>query len=340
MNASRSIILLSLLLLAAMPVLAQAAAEKPKEPTPAPAAAGEDRAKQVLAKMGDKVVTVGDIEEELSKIPPQFISHFSDPQRKQQYIQSMVDRMVFAEEAKAKGFMEREDVKKKIDSYVERILYSEYLKTLTEGITVTDAEAAKYYEEHKNEFMAPEKIKVKHILVKSEEEAANIKSELDKGADWDELAKKYSTDKNNAARGGDLGYISRGRMAKEFDEGAFSLEIGKIGGPVKTQFGYHLIKMEDKKPAELQTLEQVDKQVRNKLLGLKREQKMEEMRKGLQDKYHVVVNWDKVGEIKVGSGAPGAMPPGQGAMPVKMEPQPRVIKSEPMPADKKEPEKK
>jgi peptidyl-prolyl cis-trans isomerase C len=339
MNRLGSIILLTLVLMAALPVLAQTAPAKAPQQAATPAPAGDDHGKQVLATMGDKVITVGDIEEELSKIPPQFLSHFNDPIRKQQYIQSIVDRMIFAEEAKSKGFMERKDVKQKIDSYVERILYSEYLKTLTDGLTVTDEEVAKYYEDNKNTFMAPERIKAKHILVKTEEEALNVKAELDKGADWDELAKKYSTDKSNATRGGDLGYFSRGRMAKEFDEGAFSLEIGKIGGPVKTQFGYHLIKVEDKKPAEQQTLEQVDKQIRTKLLGLKREQKMDESRKSLAEKYRLTVNWDKVSEIKVGSGAPGAaVAPGQAGMPVKLEPRP--VKTETPAPEKKEPEKK
>jgi peptidyl-prolyl cis-trans isomerase C len=335
MNRLGSIILLSLVLMAALPVLAQAAPDKPQ--TPAAPAAADDHGKDVLAKMGDRVITVGDIEDELAKIPPQFLSHFNDPVRKQQYIQSIVDRMVFAEEAKAKGFMERKDVKEKIDSYVERILYSEYLKTLTDGLTVTDEEVAKYFETNKASFMAPERIKAKHILVKTEEEAVNIKTELDKGADWDELAKKYSTDKSNASRGGDLGYFSRGRMVKEFDEVAFNLEVGKIGGPVKTQFGYHLIKVEDKKPAEQQTLEQVDKQVRTKLLGVKREQKMDESRKSLTEKYHLTVNWDKVSEIKVGTGAPAMAAPGQSGMPVKLEPRP--VQAQPPAPEKKEPEK-
>ncbi len=338
MNRLGSIILLTLVLMVTLPVLAQTAPDKPQQPAAAPAPAAEDHSKDILAKMGDKVITVGDIEDELSKIPPQFLSHFTDPVRKQQYIQSIVDRMLFAEEAKAKGLMEREDVKEKINSYVERILYSEYLKTLTDGLTVTDEEVAKYYEANKDAFMAPERIKAKHILVKTEEEALNVKAELDKGADWDELAKKYSTDKSNATRGGDLGYFSRGRMVKEFDDVAFGLEVGKIGGPVKTQFGYHLIKVEDKKPAEQQTLEQVDKQVRTKLQGMEREQKMDEARKSLTEKYHLTVNWDKVSEIKVGSGAPAMAVPGQAGMPVKLEPRP--VPTQPPAPEKKEPEKK
>jgi peptidyl-prolyl cis-trans isomerase C len=332
MKAAR--ILLFALMLISLPVLAQTVQDKTAAP-----AANDDHAKQVIAKMGDKVITVGDIEEELAKIPPQFISHFTDPQRKMQYIQSIVDRMVFSEEAKARGFLAREDIKSKIDSYVERVLYSEFLKTLTEGLTVSDQEVASYYEQHKDEFMAPEKIKAKHILVKTEEEAANITAELDKGASWDEMAKKYSIDKNNATRGGDLGYFSRGRMVKEFDDLAFSLEVGKVGGPVKTPFGYHLIMVEDKRPAEMQTLEQVDKQVRNKLMGLEREQKMDTARKELISKYQVEVHWDKVDSIQVGSGAPTGMPPGQAGMPMRMGQQPRIIKSEPVSPNKKEPEK-
>ena len=281
----------------------------PPPPAPATPAAPVDEAahaKKVVAKMGDKVVTVGEIEQELARIPPQFASNFADPKRKEQYIQNMIDRQVFAVEAKNHGYMNKPEVKEKIDSYVERVLYSDFMKSLSDKIVITPEEIKAYYEANKESFAAPEKIKARHILVKTEEEAKTVKDELTKGGNWDELAKKYSTDKSNASRGGDLGLFPRGRMVPEFDEVAFSLPLNEISNPVKTQFGYHLIKVEEKKAAELQTLEQVEKSVTGKIQNEKREKMVEELRKEMYAKYQVTLDTEMIKEIRVGSGAPAA----------------------------------
>lgn len=90
------------------------------------------------------------------------------------------------------------------------------------------------------------KVKASHILVSSESEAKALKSEIDEGASFEELAKKYSKCPSGK-NGGDLGYFRRGQMVKEFENAAFDTEINKISDPIKTQFGYHLIKVYDKK---------------------------------------------------------------------------------------------
>jgi len=305
------------LLLALAVLLAASGLMAQDTPPPAPAAAAPvdeaAHAKLVVAKLGEKVVTVGEIEQELSRIPPQFASNFADPKRKEQYIQNMIDRQVFAKEAKAQGFLDKPDVKEKIDSYIERVLYSDFIKSLSDKITITPEETKAYYESNKASFAAPEKIKAKHILVKTEEEAKQVKDELDKGGNWDELAKKYSTDKSNASRGGDLGLFPRGRMVPEFDEVAFSLPLNQISSPVKTQFGYHLIKVEEKRPAELQTLEQVEKSVVGKLQNEKREKIVEQLRKELYAKFQVTLDTDMIKEIRVGTTSAAPTGPGSRA---------------------------
>ena len=312
-----------------------AQSEQPPAPKTEPAPAAADHAKEILVKMGARVVTVGQIEAEFARIPPQFVSHFNDPQRKKDYVQNIVDRMVFAEEAKAQGLTDREDIKEKINSYAERILYTEYLKTATEGLQVTSTEARAYYEANPNEFLTPERIHARHILVKSEEEAGTVKAELDKGADWNELAKKYYTDKSNAERGGDLGFFSRGRMVKEFEEAAFTMNPGEVKGPIKTQFGFHIIKLEEKQAAQTQDFAQAEKAVTSKLMTQKREAKLQEIRNQLGSKYDVTVNWDKVNDIKVGSGVAAPGRPGSAPTPVPIGQRPRtVVPAEQPPAKK------
>ncbi len=89
-------------------------------------------------------------------------------------------------------------------------------------------------------------VKASHILVSSLEEANKVVSELKDGKDFGELAKKYSKCPSGK-QGGDLGFFSKGQMVKEFEDAAFSLEVGSVSGPVKTQFGYHIIKVTGKR---------------------------------------------------------------------------------------------
>lgn len=120
-------------------------------------------------------------------------------------------------------------------------------KMIGASIDVSEEEMKTYFEENKASFDQKEQVKASHILVEDEATAKKIKEQLDKGEDFAELAKEYSTDSSNAANGGDLGYFGKGEMAEEFEQAAFALEAGAVSEPVKTEFGYHIIKLVDKK---------------------------------------------------------------------------------------------
>lgn len=137
------------------------------------------------------------------------------------------------------------------DDLMDDIEKNLYLKKLLEPrIPITEEEMKEYFEENKDSFGQEEEVKARHILVESEETALEVKKKLDEGEDFEELAKEYSTDTSNSQQGGDLGFFGKGKMVKEFEDAAFSLEIGEISEPVKTEFGYHIIKVEDRKEAE------------------------------------------------------------------------------------------
>ncbi|OXT14993.1 foldase [Bacillus sp. OG2] len=128
-----------------------------------------------------------------------------------------------------------------------------YLKTeklLEPRIDLKEDEIKAYFDENKDQFAQQEQVKASHILVEDEAAAKEVKSKLDKGEEFADLAKEYSTDASNAESGGELGYFGKGEMEAAFEEAAFALKANEISGPVKTDYGYHIIKVEDKKEAK------------------------------------------------------------------------------------------
>jgi parvulin-like peptidyl-prolyl isomerase/Tfp pilus assembly protein PilF len=128
-------------------------------------------------------------------------------------------------------------------------------------IEPTDEDLLTYFEKNIAQYDQPEEIRASHILVEDEKEAEDVLKQLKQGADFAELAKGYSTDTATAENGGDLGWFGRRKMVPEFEEVAFALEIGETSGIVKTDYGYHIIKLTDRKEAHTPTLDEVKDQV-------------------------------------------------------------------------------
>ncbi len=154
-------------------------------------------------------------------------------------------------------------------------------KKIEKKIQLSEAELKEYYEQHKEEFHLPEERRARHILVKvgpdakeNEAEAARQKAEeilqeIKKGGDFAELAKKYSDDTATKTKGGDLGFFRRGVMVKPFDEAVFSMKKGEVKGPVRTTFGWHLIKLEEVRPEHTKSFEEARSSIAKKILGQK-----------------------------------------------------------------------
>lgn len=157
-----------------------------------------------------------------------------------------------------------------VSSLREQLMNDKMIEKLREQLTaekvkITEEQQKKYYAENNAQFSKGEEVKASHILVKDEKQANEIYELASKGEDFAELAKKHSTDTGSKDNGGDLGFFQKGQMVPEFETAAWKLKNSEISKPVKSQFGYHIIKRIDFKPAENKTYEQAKTEIAEKL---------------------------------------------------------------------------
>jgi foldase protein PrsA len=140
-------------------------------------------------------------------------------------------------------------------------------KVSTKDIAVTDEALMAFFEENKSDYDQPEMVRASHILVDDEAKAKEIQKKLAEGADFAELARNESTDPMSAAEGGDLGFFARGRMVAEFEKAAFAMSPGQTSGPVKSEYGYHIIRVTERKDAHEATFDEVKEDIERTIKG-------------------------------------------------------------------------
>src|ERR1700759_3032942 len=183
-----------------------------------------------------------------------------DPATKQENLLAfLIDMKIVSKAAEDAKVENNEDFKRRLAFARNRLLMDSLLAQEGKAAT-TDEAMKKVYDDAAKQITGEQEVHARHILVETEEKAKAIKAQLDKGADFAELAKKESKDPG-ASDGGDLGFFTKDQMVPEFSAAAFALEPGKISDPVKTQFGWHVIKVEEKRTRKAPDFEQVKPQI-------------------------------------------------------------------------------
>lgn len=244
---------------------------------------------QALVSGSGVVVSAQDMEFDLIRVPPEARAKtYGQPDAIKNNVSNIYVRRVLAADARREGVEQDPLVKAAIESAKDRILSDARLAQLDQSnqasMDALQSYAQTAYKTDPKRFEAPEQIKIRHILLRPIEpnarsEAEALLKEIKAGADFAELAKKRSQDQGSAAKGGDLGLVSKGRMVKAFEDAAFSLgQVGAVSEVIETNFGFHIIKLDERKPAGVRSFDEVKeslmKEAETKLIndGRKKEQ--------------------------------------------------------------------
>ncbi len=241
---------------------------------------------KILAVSAGHEITEQELNDLIANYPPEQQIYLSSPQAKDELLEQLIGFHLFSKLAEEKKIKESQEFKETL-AKMENELASHMAATgIMNQVTVAEKEVKAYFDANPAQFASKEQVKAKHILVDEEAMAQKIAGELEEGKAFEEAAREYSTcpSKEN---GGDLGYFGRGQMVPEFEKAAFEGAVGELIGPVKTQFGYHLIQIDDKKEEKAADFSAIKDQLADTLLQQKKQTVYMETVKELEEKYGV-----------------------------------------------------
>ncbi len=243
---------------------------------------------KVLARVDSEDITEREVLAFIQPFGQQAMMLYNSEKGKKMIIEDMISMRLFALDAEAQKLDETPEVAEQIASARMIILAQAARMKAAEGLTVSDDEVKKFYDDNPKMFVQPERVHARHILVSGDENLAKVQAALKAGVSFDAVAKEHSIDPGSAQNGGDLGEFPRGVMVPEFEKAAFALEkSGDVSEPVKTQFGWHIIKLEDRIPETVIPFEQVKTQILQNLRD-------EKVQKALQDRAKEIEKLHKV----------------------------------------------
>jgi peptidyl-prolyl cis-trans isomerase C len=263
---------------------------------------------KVVATVNGKSLTEKDMKlaeteigDDLGSLPP--------ATRRRVLIEYLIENQLFAEAAEGEKLGQRDSFDERMQYWRRRALRDTYFDiTVKEGIT--EAEKKAFYESQVTGRNDGEQVRARHILVDSEEKAKEIHDKITKGGDFKQLASEFSKDPGSKQDGGDLGYFGKGQMVPVFEDTAFKLKVGEVSQPVKSQFGWHLIKLEDRREVKPPPYENVKDRITAALMHKKAQEMATSLRKKATIDYVDPELKKQVEAQKAGAnGAKGAAPP-------------------------------
>ncbi len=220
---------------------------------------------KIIAVVDGRNVTEKHMAHLINTIGPERMRQFQGEQGRAQLVQELINQELFYSYALQNGYQDEAAYLDEVDVVKANLLKSYGIRKFLEEVTFEKAAVQAYYTANQAQFTEPATVRASHILVADEDKLAEVKAALDSGSEFAEVAKTYSTCPSKE-KGGDLGFFGKGQMVPEFEQAAFAMAVGDVSEPVKTQFGYHIIKLADKKEARQLKLEEVADKIEQHLL--------------------------------------------------------------------------
>ena len=302
------------LLAAGIAFAAGCSSNKPETSAPSKKSTGE-----VLAEVDGTTITTGDFKKELDNLPSYLKQMAESVEGKKEMLETMIIRELIMQEAGKEGIENTPAVKEKLEELKKRLVVEAYLKKkVEEQAKISDEELKKFYDQNKDKFKTGDQVKASHIIVKTEKEAKELLAQVKAGGNFEELAKKSSTD-GAASKGGDLGWFSKGSMIPEFEKVAFAMKENQISDVVKTKFGYHIIKLTGKRAAGERSFEDVKDQIKSSLLPNKQQEVFQKLKEELKKSSKYSIKEDVLKKMD-GGGSEEPKAPGEAAKPAPAAP--------------------
>ncbi|MBN1353959.1 MAG: peptidyl-prolyl cis-trans isomerase [Candidatus Omnitrophica bacterium] len=245
--------------------------------------------KNVLATIDkEDRIALKDFNNRISKLPKRYQEAIN--KNKKAFLDELiVDNLLYREAMRKKLYRDK-DVNDVIEEAKKKILIARLLQDEVENkVNVSDDEVKAYYEANPDKFTTPEVRRASHILVKTEDQARDILVELTNGRNFEDLARARSIDPS-ANIGGDIGYFTRGQLIPDFEDACFNMEVGEISKIVKTKFGYHIIKLTEKKPPSLKSLPEVRDAIEQSIKRIKKKMAFNDYVTTLKEKSRIWIN--------------------------------------------------
>jgi len=240
----------------------------------------------ILASFNGQTITLGEFNQIWEEVPEDYKLQLD----KSLVLDQMISEKLLIQEAKNMGLEEDNDVLEQIKKMTEQILVQVLIeREILDKIKVNDEEVLEYYEQNKDSFTEKEQVHLYNILLETEGEAQDILEQLKTGGDFSEIAKEKSTGPS-AAQGGDLGYLTKGTIILEIEEVVFALELEELSEVIKTDFGFHILKITEKKPETVKTLEEVKEDIIQTLLPDTQKEAFENLLEKLKGKAEIEIN--------------------------------------------------
>lgn len=250
---------------------------------------------EMLARVDDRVITLGEFNKKIEKLPAHYQEMIKG--KKAEFLNDIIMEELLYNEALRSNIDKDPEVIDLISEAEKKIIVSRLVqKRVNDKISVLEEDIKKYYDEHSEDFMMPERWRASHILVSTAEEAEEVKEKLAQGVPFDEFADEISKDSASKGKGGDVGYFSKGQFIPEFEEACFALEVGETSDVIKTQFGYHVIKLTEKKSPEVQELSKVGELIKKDMEKESMKQLFEGLTNDLKSKAKITINEELLAE--------------------------------------------